>query len=508
MFRSTAVSALVFVGFVVIFGVWLHADPKSNSAILTFFLVGVALVGVDLIRQIYMARENRSLYQHAVSNADRMAELNLELQTAQKDLKSKNEELAEANERLTTLAGSDVTTSLPNQRNMSHQIDSEMERSRRTKRPFSLLFLDLDRFKELNDKYGHLVGDDALREFVRVVQTTLRQIDTLGRWGGEEFVVLLPEADSESAMLAGERVRSTVAQHVYRMRGDGVYLTCSVGVASYPEDGQDRMALVNMADHAMYVAKKLGRNQVRSTHDPAFEAEREGGESEDGAAGDRWSDMALNDALAHVLDDSYRSSSYTHSLTVLSTKLAQAMGLSEEESKMIGIAAQLQNVGNVAIPDAILQKKSQLTDEERTIVQRHPDVGADIVEGVPALTELAPIVRAHHEWWNGQGYPRGMVEDEIPMGARIVAVVDVYKALTTARPHRPARSPRVAFDELRFRNGTQFDPQVVEALQRALAPNPVISERILVDEYSRAYRENNRKPARITPPRKSFLREG
>ena len=170
MFRSTAVSALVFVGFVVIFGVWLHADPKSNSAILTFFLVGVALVGVDLIRQIYMARENRSLYQHAVSNADRMAELNLELQTAQKDLKSKNEELAEANERLTTLAGSDVTTSLPNQRNMSHQIDSEMERSRRTKRPFSLLFLDLDRFKELNDKYGHLVGDDALREFVRVAR--------------------------------------------------------------------------------------------------------------------------------------------------------------------------------------------------------------------------------------------------------------------------------------------------------------------------------------------------
>lgn len=504
--RSLAVSGVIFVAFVVLFGIWLDRDPSSHTSMLTFFLVGVALIAVDLARQVFSVREHRRLYLRAIGNAERTNELNMELQTAQRDLRIANTGLKDANEQLLTLAGTDTITGLPNQRNMAYQIDSELERARRTKRPFSLLFLDLDRFKHLNDTYGHAVGDDALREFAAVVKTTLRQIDTLGRWGGEEFIVLLPETDAEAAVQAGERVRSKVASHIYRLHGDMVYLTCSVGVATFPDDGNERGVLVNMADHAMYVAKRLGRNQVRSTYDPAFSlGEDQAGET--AVQAETWASLAVNDAVEHLLDEGHRSSPYTHALTALSVKLAQAVGLSETEATAIGIAAQLQNVGNVAIPDAVLQKRGSLTPDERAIVQRHPVVGADIVAGVPALAHLAPIIRSHHEWWNGQGYPDGLRDDAIPIGARILAVVDVYKALTTDRPHRSARDPRVAFDELRFRSGTQFDPAVVEALQRALAPNPVISERILADEYGRAYREarKNRKRRAAVLPRNSPL---
>jgi diguanylate cyclase (GGDEF)-like protein len=504
---SVALSGVVFVAFTGVFGVWLETRPGDAKVVFSFFLVGVALVAVDLIRQLFTMRTARRLYDRAVEDADRAQRLNLQLQAAQAELRSKNLELASANEQLTTLAGTDAVTGLPNQRNMSYQIDAEIERSRRTKRPFSVLFLDLDRFKRLNDTYGHLVGDEALREFSTVVKSTLRHIDVLGRWGGEEFVVLLPEATEQDAFLAGERVRSLVAGHIYRLRGDGLYLTCSVGVATYPIDGHDRSSLVNMADHAMYVAKKLGRNQVRSTRDPAFALGDDDEKTTLPGQRRSWSSLAVADAVEHLLDDDHRGSPYTHALCALSIQLAQTMGLSEEESFKIGLAAQLQNVGNVAIPDAVLQKRTSLTPEERAIVQRHPEVGADIVAGVAALADLAPIIRAHHEWWNGQGYPNGLKEDAIPIGARIVAVIDVYKALTTERPHRPARSPRVAFEELRFRTGTQFDPTVVDALQRALAPNQVITERILVDAYSRSYRENAKRPVRLMPPRKSLLLE-
>jgi diguanylate cyclase (GGDEF)-like protein len=507
MVRSVITSVLVFVAFCTVFGIWLLVRPNDNNAVLTFFLVGVVLVGIDLVRQLHAAHQSRAQYDRRVDDAERAADLNRKLQRAQQELTEANAGLEVANERLTSLAGLDPVTMLPGQEHMDRIIDAEIERSRRSKRPFALLFLDLDHFKELNERHGHEAGDEALREFAGLLGTTVRRIDTIGRWNSEEFVVLLPDADSPAAVQAGERVRSVVAEHVYRVGGEGVYLTCSVGIAAYPVDGQDRVSLISMADHAMYVAKKLGRNQVRSTSDPMVSATDAAGSADGAPRRTAWTVVAMSEAVEHLVDEEHRGSPYTHALTVLSVKIARTMGLSDDEAHKVGIAAQLQNVGNVAIPDAIMQKKSSLTDEERAIVQRHAAVGADIVAGVPALSELAPIIRAHHEWWNGGGYPGGLREEEIPLGARILAVVDVYKALTSDRPHRPGRNPRVAFDELRFRSGTQFDPQVVEALQRALSPNPAISERLLVEEYRRAYHEKQKNLAQAAGPGRNYLGE-
>jgi HD-GYP domain-containing protein (c-di-GMP phosphodiesterase class II) len=256
----------------------------------------------------------------------------------------------------------------------------------------------------------------------------------------------------------------------------------------------------------MYIAKKLGRNQVRSTRDPSFQP---GSDADDvvSMAPRTWSSLAVADAVDHLIDAGHRSNPYTQALSAISMKLAQTIGLSDEEAFKIGLAAELQNLGNVAIPDAVLQKTTSLTRDERLLVRRHPEVGADILAGVPAVADLAPIVRAHHEWWNGQGYPRGLKEEEIPIGARILAVVDVYKALTTRRPHRPARSTRTAFDELRFRSGTQFDPALVEGLHLALAPNATLSERVLVDAHNRAYRERMHRPVKGRLVHRSYLSE-
>lgn len=163
--------------------------------------------------------------------------------------------------RLESLAASDPITGLPNHRSVVTNLDQELHRSRRSDIACSILFLDLDRFKKLNDTFGHPAGDAALREFASVARVALRGSDTLGRWGGEEFVALLPEADADEACAVAERVREAVAAHRFRSIG-GAHVTCSIGVASFPRHASQRDNLVDLGDQAMYASKRDGRNRV------------------------------------------------------------------------------------------------------------------------------------------------------------------------------------------------------------------------------------------------------
>jgi diguanylate cyclase (GGDEF)-like protein len=182
---------------------------------------------------------------------------------------------------LETLAGADPVTGLPNHRSLVLLLDQEIERANRYHRPFSLLFIDLDHFKMLNDTFGHLAGDAALREFNSVARTVLRNVDGLGRWGGEEFLVILPETHASAAMAVAERVRAAVAGHRFWATG-AAQLSCSLGVATYPLNANSRNALIELADQAMYQAKRLGRNQVHFAHDSilAKDVGSEGGSSQ------------------------------------------------------------------------------------------------------------------------------------------------------------------------------------------------------------------------------------
>ncbi len=209
-------------------------------------LGGLLLIGLVVARQILALAENHHLY---------------------RSVHAQNHALAAANGCLEALATSDPLTGLPNHRALVNALDREVERARRFVRPCALLFLDLDHFKALNDSCGHAAGDAALRELATVARRALRGVDLLGRWGGEEFVALLPEVDGAGALAIAERVRAEVAAHSFDT--GGVQLTCSVGMAAYPVDAETREGLIAAADRAMYAAKWLGRNQVRSAADAA-----------------------------------------------------------------------------------------------------------------------------------------------------------------------------------------------------------------------------------------------
>ncbi len=186
-------------------------------------------------------------------------------------IEEKNARLAENNALLQALSTTDPLTELPNHRAILSTLKQELERAQRYNRPCSLLFLDLDHFKALNDSYGHAAGDTVLRTFAGILSTTIRNMDTAGRWGGEEFVVILPEATAEEALDIAERIRKAVSFFSFEISG-GLHLTCSIGVACYPEHAADNDALLTAADQAMYGAKRLGRNQVRMVCDPAISA--------------------------------------------------------------------------------------------------------------------------------------------------------------------------------------------------------------------------------------------
>ncbi|HLJ67298.1 MAG TPA: diguanylate cyclase [Chloroflexota bacterium] len=378
--------------------------------------------------------------------------------------------------RLETLAAADPVTELANHRTLASILDVELERAHRYRHPCSVLFIDLDHFKALNDSFGHLTGDAALREFASVVRTGLRGIDVLGRWGGEEFVALLPETGGEAAYQVAERIRAAVAGHTFWAAG-GTHITCSIGIAGYPEDAESRDELIEMADRAMYAAKRLGRNQVRLAGEPVVATL----DVEGGVPGAREEAALLGtvEAFATIVEaraDTVPSAAgYPHDAAALATRLALEMGLDTSEAHLVGMAGRLYDIGKVAIPDAVLTKRGHLTEEEWDVVLKHPVVSAGIVSRVPALRILTSWIRAHHEQWDGSGYPDGLAGDAIPLAARILAVADAYEAMTSGRPYRGRRTSAQALREIERCAGSQFDPAVVEALRRVLSTDSVSS---------------------------------
>jgi diguanylate cyclase (GGDEF)-like protein len=440
-----------------------HGDQMLETGV---FIGSGVLIALIVARQLLALLENRRLHAETLGYAAQLQDLNAQLQVAHAGLEANNEELQAANSRLEALATTDALTGMPNHRALVAALDYELERAQRYGRSCSVLFIDLDHFKALNDGCGHAGGDAALRELAQVFRAALRSVDVLGRWGGEEFIALLPELEGDAALAVAERVRMAVSARMFQV-GGGVHLTCSIGVASYPQDAAERDSLVERADRAMYAAKRLGRNQVRAADDAAVRAmlEAEGMGSREAAAL-----AGTVEALAALVEarDHY-TGQHTQRVAALTMRLALMLKLDATQAHLVGLAARLHDVGKVAIPDAILQKPGRLTPDEWARMRTHPTVGADVLDMVPALRPVAPLVRAHHERWDGLGYPAGLAREEIPLGARIVAVADAFGAITSDRPYQQRREATWALKELRRCAGTQFDPVIVEALARMLS---------------------------------------
>jgi diguanylate cyclase (GGDEF)-like protein/putative nucleotidyltransferase with HDIG domain len=346
----------------------------------------------------------------------------------------------------------DSLTGLWNRRHLVDLLDTGLTGDRRC----GLVLVDLDHFKPVNDTHGHRAGDDVLSEVSGRIGQAVPPGHVAGRWGGEEFaVVALDIGGSDELRMVGERLRAAVGGAGFVVGAESIALTASVGVAA-SEPGDSTDDLFERADDALYRAKRQGRDCVRVAGDG-----RLGGEEPQSAAA-----RAL--ALAGVLHERFPQI-HADQVSQLAAATARELGLTRAAEERIRLAGLLHDVGKIAIPESILNKPGPLDAAERALIDRHPELGAELVRHVPGLEGAVSGIRFHHERYDGDGYPDGLRGTRIPIDARIVAAVDTYSAITTDRPYQRATSHTMALAELRSCGGNQLDPVVVEALCRVVA---------------------------------------
>ncbi len=362
---------------------------------------------------------------------------------------------AEAQETLARQATTDGVTGLPNHRAFHDLLAREVARAQRDLRPLSLVMLDIDHFKAVNDTFGHPAGDLVLAEVARRLTRTARAHETVARIGGEEFAWLLSESDAESAFLAAERARRAVADEAFPEVGS---LSISAGVCSLDE-ASDGDTLVRLADRALYWAKHSGRNMTfRYTHDAQDML---------AAPAAQVANFQLMNgvrALARAID-AKDSSTREHSerVAALAEHLAHELGWTPVRAHALFAAGLVHDVGKIGVSDGILLKAGALSAAEYDRVKQHADLGAQIASEV-IDREAVAWIRSHHERWDGSGYPCGLAGDEIPDGAQLLAVADAWDVMTTNRSYQPMRSIEDALEECRRLSGEQFAPAVVTAL--------------------------------------------
>jgi putative nucleotidyltransferase with HDIG domain len=297
------------------------------------------------------------------------------------------------------------------------------------------------------------VGDEVLRAMADRLYRLMRGSDVPGRYGGDEFVLILPETGMEGAIEFAERLREDMADRPF-LTPDGttvpVFLSC--GVATYPDHGRSVAELVSFADANLYVSKQHGGDTITAGPDPQRE--------ELGATGL----FGVLDGLVTAVDKKDRyTRRHSESATAYALALGREIGLSDADLRALRIAGILHDVGKIGVPDRILRKPGRLTPEEQEVVKQHAALSELIVKEVPHLNEVVGAVGSHHERWDGGGYPRGLKGEETPLLGRILAVADTYAAMTMDRPYRMALTPAAARAELVNAAGTQLDPTLVEA---------------------------------------------
>ncbi|MGI4789012.1 MAG: diguanylate cyclase domain-containing protein [Janthinobacterium lividum] len=382
----------------------------------------------------------------------RMVGVTQEITERKRQEAQQEQALREAQEQ----ADHDPLTELLNHRAFQKRLEDETARAQREGTSLAVVMLDLDGFKFFNDVYGHLVGDDVLRQFAKQLRAVCRSYDTVARFGGDEFALLLPGSGQSTPAEIEARLRRELGDIVFRPEGQTMPLpiTVSVGVAFVSALSLDCHEALRQADERLIRSKTGGQAET--------EADAVRASAQLHVAG-----FPMLDALVTAVDNKDR---YTleHSEGVMEYSLiiARELGLSDAEQHTIAVAALLHDVGKIGVPDAILRKPGKLSDKEFESIQQHPTMGAALVSTVPGLEDTLEAVRYHHERWDGAGYPSGLKGKETPLIARLMAVADAFSAMTTDRPYRKGLEREKALSILKDGAGTQWDPECVEAFLR------------------------------------------
>jgi diguanylate cyclase (GGDEF)-like protein len=340
-------------------------------------------------------------------------------------------------EELAHAASADPLTGLPNRRALIDDLETAAAAGSADGEAAVLVLADLDNFKPYNDTFGHQAGDVLLQRLGRRLEEAVGEWGTAYRLGGDEFCVLARGGD-DTRRAVEHATRLALSDH-----GDGFAISSALGSATLPAEAATAEEALRLADQRMYTCKMGGRA------------------SADGQTKDvlRRALAERHPSLVHDLDD----------LADLAARVARLMGLGPGEVDQVRTAAELHDVGKVAIPDAILEKPGDLDEDEWAFVKRHTIIGERIISAAPGLAWIGAIVRSTHERWDGTGYPDGRAGEEIPLAARIVSVCNAFDAMVNERPYRLSVTLHDALDEIRRGAGTQFDPQVVTAFERAVA---------------------------------------
>lgn len=371
------------------------------------------------------------------------------------------EAMRASQERLLALIDTDALTGLDNHRRFQERLLQETKRSLTSGEPLSLLFFDLDHFHEFNQQRGHAEGDAALQKLALLLQNSLPEVAILARFGGEEFVALLPRCEIGQAETFAEKIRALAAK-TWCAAEDTPALTLSIGCAEFGTHTTQAEGLILAAELAVSRAKQLGRNRV-CRFDSVAGADANADPYQlhkflkDGS-------LATIQALAAAVDakDPY-TQGHSQRVAAYAADLARAIGMPQDEVDLIYTTGTLHDVGKIGIPDSILKKPGPLDAEERAIMQTHPALGEVIVRKAPQLAATLPGVLHHHEAWDGRGYPNGLQGEAIPLLARVLAVADTFDAMTSDRPYRKGLSLEVALGEIEKGAGRQFDPRLAPA---------------------------------------------
>ncbi len=391
----------------------------------------------------------------------------------------------------------DGLTGIKTRRFFWEALSAEWKRASRSGRPFSVVLVALDKFKEVNDTMGHFEGDLVLARVGRLLEQKSRQSNVVARYGGDEFIILMPETGSEQAQVLAERLRQWLAADPMLAEH---HITGSFGVASFPMHGFSIEDIIRVADAGMYVSKRSGGNMVSSAQEfvegqgfartrqqisayieGLLQREHQGPEHLEELTSTLYKLCCDEDGCnVPLLKEAIESLSRAAESRELQTAghgdlvarytevIARAMRLSAEETADLVYAARVHDVGKIFIPERILNKPGPLSDEEFQLIKIHPKVGAEIVGVIPHSTLMREAVEHHHQRFDGSGYPDGLKGEQIPLWARIVALTDAYANMVTEQSIAAARTPDQALDELAHMSGTRFDGMLVRLLLRSL----------------------------------------
>src|SRR5499427_325248 len=391
----------------------------------------------------------------------------------------------------------DGLTGIKTRRFFWEALSAEWKRASRSGRPFSVVLIDLDKFKEVNDTMGHFEGDLVLARVGRLLEQKSRQSNVVARYGGDEFIVLMPETGAEQAQVLAERLRQWLATDPMLSEH---HITGSFGVASFPMHGFSIEDIIRVADAGMYVSKRSGgnlvstaqefvegqdfarqRQQISAYIEGFLQRERTGPEQVEEltstlyklCGGDQECKVAL---LKEAIESLSRAAESREMQTAghgdlvarYSEVIARALGLSPEETADLVYAARVHDVGKIFIPEQILNKPGPLNDEEFFHLKMHAHVGSEIVGTIPHSDMMREAIEHHHQRFDGSGYPDGWRGEQIPLWARIIGLADAYANMVTEQSFAAARTPDQALEELSKMSGTRFDGMLVRLLLRGL----------------------------------------